>query len=427
MSKKILILSASLRAGSNSETLANAFADGARAAGHTVEVVSLRGKSIAFCRGCLACQTLGRCVIDDDAVAITEKMQHADVIVFATPIYYYEMSGQLKTLLDRANALFPSDYAFRDIYLLTSATEDEPDTDERAIRSRIGFVSGGASYYQRKRLRELTDVTKDFYPGWDCERYARLVRQFSLDERKRVCELSEGMKVKYQLAVAMSHKAELLILDEPTSGLDPVSRDELLDTFLTLCEQEGVSILFSTHITSDLDTCADTITYIQSGRVAVSGKKQALTGAYLSVQGPDAACGAALRARLIGARSHKGELDVVFDDDGKIAFNPAVELSYLDSYQQRAVLDAMALNDCTPSHAQSIRLKKLAQEGLLDDQIVYAVLAETKPNQQEQLKFKREELRKYFPSGYTEEQMRRDIIKGLELLKRQRERNRDAR
>ena len=88
-----------------------------------------------------------------------------------------------------------------------------------------------------------------------------------------VCELSEGMKVKYQLAVAMSHKAELLILDEPTSGLDPVSRDELLDTFLTLCEQEGVSILFSTHITSDLDTCADTITYIQNGRVAVSEKK----------------------------------------------------------------------------------------------------------------------------------------------------------
>ena len=100
-------------------------------------------------------------------------------------------------------------------------------------------------------------------------------------------------------------------------------------------------------------------------------------------------------------------------DDGKIAFNPAVELSYLDSYQQRAVLDAMALNDCAPSHAQSIRLKKLAQEGLLDDQIVYAVLAETKPNQQEQLKFKREELRKYFPSGYTEEQIVSSDIIGM--------------
>ena len=144
MAKSILILSASLRAGSNSETLANAFADGARAAGHTVEVI----QNIAFCRGCLACQTLGRCVIDDDAVAITEKMQHADVIVFATPIYYYEMSGQLKTLLDRANALFPSDYAFRDIYLLTSATEDEPDTDERAIHGLEGWIA----CYEKCRL-----------------------------------------------------------------------------------------------------------------------------------------------------------------------------------------------------------------------------------------------------------------------------------
>ena len=93
MAKNILILSASLRAGSNSEALANAFADGARAAGHAVAVISLRGKNIAFCRGCLACQTLGRCVIDDDAVAITEKMQHADVIAFA------RLQGDNKELL----------------------------------------------------------------------------------------------------------------------------------------------------------------------------------------------------------------------------------------------------------------------------------------------------------------------------------------
>ena len=186
------------------------------------------------------------------------------------------------------------------------------DKDEREIRSRIGIVSGGASYYQRKRLRELTDVTKRFYPGWgDDGRYARLVRQFSLDESKRVCELSEGMKVKYQLAAAMSHRAELLILDEPTSGLDPVSRDELLDTFRTLCEQEGVSILFSTHITSDLDACADTITYIQHGRVAASTDKKAWTRGYLLLQGSDAACTPALRAACIGARSHKGELEAL--------------------------------------------------------------------------------------------------------------------
>ena len=87
----------------------------------------------------------------------------------------------------------------------------------------------------------------------------------------------------------------------------------------------------------------------------------------------------------------------------------------------------MDLNDCTPSHAQSIRLKKLSQEGLLDDQTIYAVLAEEKPNQQEQIRLRRDDLKKYFPVGYTDEQMRRDILKGLELLKRQRERSRDAR
>lgn len=114
-------------------------------------------------------------------------------------------------------------------------------------------------------------------------------------------------------------------------------------------------------------------------------------------------------------------------DENKIAFNPAVEISYLEQSEQRALLDAMNLNDCTPSHAQSIRLKKLSQEGVLDDQMIYAVMSEEKPNQQEQIKFKREDLKKYFPAGYTDEQMRRDIIKGLELLKRQRERNRDAR
>lgn len=114
-------------------------------------------------------------------------------------------------------------------------------------------------------------------------------------------------------------------------------------------------------------------------------------------------------------------------DENKIAFNPAVEISYLDKSEQRVLLDAMELNDCTPSHAQSIRLKKLSQDGVLDDRMIYAVMSEEKPNQQEQIKFKREDLKKYFPAGYTDEQMRRDIIKGLELLKRQRERNRDAR
>ena len=114
-------------------------------------------------------------------------------------------------------------------------------------------------------------------------------------------------------------------------------------------------------------------------------------------------------------------------DNGKMAFSPAVEISYLDYSEQALLLDAMSLNDCTPSHAQSIRLKKLSQEGVLDSNAIYEIMSEEKPNQQEQIKFKREDFKKYFPSSYTDEQIKKDIVKGLELLKRQRDRNRDAR
>ncbi len=114
-------------------------------------------------------------------------------------------------------------------------------------------------------------------------------------------------------------------------------------------------------------------------------------------------------------------------DDGKIAFSPAVELSYLQSSEQRILLDAMELNDCTPSHAQSIRMKKLSQEGIRNNQTSYEVMSEEKPNQQEHIRFKKEEFKQYFPPRYIDEQINKDIIKGLELLKRQRERNRDAR
>lgn len=114
-------------------------------------------------------------------------------------------------------------------------------------------------------------------------------------------------------------------------------------------------------------------------------------------------------------------------DDGKIAFNPAVEISYLDKAEQRVLLNAMELNDCTPSHAQAIRLKKLSQEGVLQDQTIYDILAEQKPNQQEQFKFKREEIRKYFPKNYTDKQVCDTVIKLLEQWQRRRERDRDSR
>lgn len=114
-------------------------------------------------------------------------------------------------------------------------------------------------------------------------------------------------------------------------------------------------------------------------------------------------------------------------DDGKIAFSPAVELSYLQSSEQQILLDAMELNDCTPSHAQSIRLKKLSQDGALDGQAIYEVMAEQKPNQQEQYKFKRDDIRKYFPKSYTDKQVYDTILKLLEQWQRKRERDRDTR
>ena len=144
----VLVISTSLRPTSNSDALAREFARGAAVAGHSVEVVSLRGKKIEFCRGCFACQKTQKCVIKDDAPDIVAKMHNADVIAFATPIYYYEMCGQMKTLLDRANPLYPSDYKFRNVYLLTTAAEDEPQVPQRAVSGLTGWID----CFERARL-----------------------------------------------------------------------------------------------------------------------------------------------------------------------------------------------------------------------------------------------------------------------------------
>ena len=138
--KKLLIISASPRINSNSEALAKAFAKGAEEAGHETELISLRGKTVNFCRGCFVCQEKLRCVIRDDADIICRKALDADVLVFATPIYYYEMSGILKTLLDRANPLYPSDYRFREVYTLAAAAEDEEHVPEKAFSGIEGWV-----------------------------------------------------------------------------------------------------------------------------------------------------------------------------------------------------------------------------------------------------------------------------------------------
>lgn len=137
---KVLVISTSLRAKSNSDILAEKLIEGTKDAGHEVEHISLKGKTIRFCIGCLACQKTQKCVLKDDAIEIAEKVKTADTLVFTTPIYYYGMSGQMKTLLDRMNPLYTTDYKFRRVYMLSTATEDETYVPEKAVSGLQGWV-----------------------------------------------------------------------------------------------------------------------------------------------------------------------------------------------------------------------------------------------------------------------------------------------
>ena len=175
--------------------------------------------------------------------------------------------------------------------------------NETACKKQIGLVLGEFSFYKRKKLRSIAEVTKRFYPEWDEDTYQTLLRRFSLDPEKKVSELSQGMRVKFALALALSHRAKLLILDEPTSGLDPVSRDELIDIFRSIIEDGEHSILFSTHIISDLEKCADYITYIKGGKIVVSTDADSFRDAYRLVSG-EAEQLDLFRDRLIGYRAH---------------------------------------------------------------------------------------------------------------------------
>ena len=145
--------------------------------------------------------------------------------------------------------------------------------NEAEIKKRIGYSAGTLAWYPRKRIRDIVRVVKPFYDTWDEDAYRNYLDFFSIDEEKTPLELSEGMKVKVNLMLALSHRAEALILDEPTSGLDPFSRNELLNVFLAL-KREGVAVLFSTHIISDLERCADDIIYISKGSVVAARPKE---------------------------------------------------------------------------------------------------------------------------------------------------------
>ena len=186
---------------------------------------------------------------------------------------------------------------------------------EREIKQRVGFVSSGINYYPNKKLKVISDITKSFYEDWDEDAYRRYMELFQLDEKKTPKQLSAGMKVKYALALALSHRAELLILDEPTSGLDPVSREELLEIFMFLSD-EGKTILFSTHITSDLEQCADQIIYIKDGVIQANMNFDTFVGGYSMIRYEKGTLPTELESYLISAkRTRRGMVSLIKAED----------------------------------------------------------------------------------------------------------------
>ena len=151
--------------------------------------------------------------------------------------------------------------------------------NEAEIKNRIGYSAGTVSWYPRKKIKDIVPVVRSFYDTWDDEAYRKYLKLFGLDESKMPIELSEGMKVKFSLLIALSHRCEVLILDEPTSGLDPFSRDELLD-ILTELKNGGAAVFFSTHIISDLEKCADDIVYISGGKIIAAASKEDFSEKY---------------------------------------------------------------------------------------------------------------------------------------------------
>lgn len=178
-------------------------------------------------------------------------------------------AGKTTTIKSMLNLVHPDSGEI--FYFGKSLSENENE-----IKKLIGYSTGTVNWYPRKKLRDIVSVVKNCYDTWDEEAYRKHLALFSLDENKAAVELSEGMKVKCNLLLALSHNAKVLILDEPTSGLDPFSRDELLELFTEL-KGHGVAVFFSTHIISDIEKCADDIVYISKGEIAAALSKDDFT------------------------------------------------------------------------------------------------------------------------------------------------------
>ena len=199
-----------------------------------------------------------------------------------------------------------------------TAFDKDMTNNELENKQRIGFALSELNYYPNKTIRQLMNVTKRFYKNFDEQKFQEVCKLFNLNIDKKLEELSSGMKVKYSVAIALSHKAELLILDEPTSGLDPVSRDEILDIFREIVKNKERAILFSTHITSDLDKCASNITYIHDGEIMFTGEKKDFVNSYLFVK--DKSKNKSLEKEYIASKELDDHIEGLIDAKNKDVF-----------------------------------------------------------------------------------------------------------
>ncbi len=204
----------------------------------------------------------------------------------------------------------------------------EMPKDEIEIKNQVGYVLGGVDFYPEAKIGHITNVTKSFYREWNESLYKDLCDRFEIDQNKKFKQLSAGMKVKYSLAIAMSHNPKLLILDEPTSGLDPAARDDLVLLFQEFIEDGKHSILFSTHITSDLEKCADYITYIKQGQILASADKDTFRTSYISVAGKKDQLTPEAQSKIIGLHEHQlGFEGLMKSEDKALASAGGFEIS----------------------------------------------------------------------------------------------------
>ena len=188
-------------------------------------------------------------------------------------------------------------------------------TDTIAIKKRLGVVFDSLYLAEHLNVRQIEQQLKPFYPDWNSEEFFMKIKNFHLPDNKKICDFSKGMKMKLMVAVALSHRAELIILDEPTSGLDPVARDELLDILSEYIEDENRGVLFSTHITADVERIADYVTVLHNGAVWFTGLKDDLSEKYAVIKGAEEDVPESLKEKMIGFHAYRNGFEALIETE----------------------------------------------------------------------------------------------------------------